>query len=172
MGADGKYKDLQSAIIDAANRIVVPTFVSTLCICIVRAGSAENRRPRGGCLTPLLAGDQASLAEVVMRLGIVGVELKGLSMCEHGFVHLPQFAQSVHPFPAAGVEKWIAAYPSFCVQTADSGTVARDHNFITMFGATWTWLVPLLARSVAQLINDANRPETADRFDMPVAPRS
>ena len=34
-GADGKHKDLQSAIIDAANQIVVPTFVSTLCICIV-----------------------------------------------------------------------------------------------------------------------------------------
>ena len=34
-GADGKHKDLPSAIIDAANQIVVPTFVSTLCICIV-----------------------------------------------------------------------------------------------------------------------------------------
>jgi multidrug efflux pump subunit AcrB len=34
-GAEGKHKDLESAIIDAANQIVVPTFVSTLCICIV-----------------------------------------------------------------------------------------------------------------------------------------
>ena len=33
--ADGKHKGLESAIIDAANQIVVPTFVSTLCICIV-----------------------------------------------------------------------------------------------------------------------------------------
>jgi multidrug efflux pump subunit AcrB len=32
---DGSRKDLESAIIDAANQIVVPTFVSTLCICIV-----------------------------------------------------------------------------------------------------------------------------------------
>ena len=35
MGEDGHYKDLETAIIDAANQIVVPTFVSTLCICIV-----------------------------------------------------------------------------------------------------------------------------------------
>ena len=34
-GADGKHKGLEQAIIDAANQIVVPTFVSTLCICIV-----------------------------------------------------------------------------------------------------------------------------------------
>ena len=33
--ADGKHKGLERAIIDAANQIVVPTFVSTLCICIV-----------------------------------------------------------------------------------------------------------------------------------------
>src|ERR1700758_2821431 len=33
--AGGQHKDLESAIIDAANQIVVPTFVSTLCICIV-----------------------------------------------------------------------------------------------------------------------------------------
>jgi multidrug efflux pump subunit AcrB len=33
--ASGKYKDLHDAIIDAANQIVVPTFVSTTCICIV-----------------------------------------------------------------------------------------------------------------------------------------
>ncbi|HEY2051085.1 MAG TPA: efflux RND transporter permease subunit [Caulobacteraceae bacterium] len=33
--ASGKYKDLNDAIIDAANQIVVPTFVSTTCICIV-----------------------------------------------------------------------------------------------------------------------------------------
>ena len=32
---DGTHKSLESAIIDAANQIVVPTFVSTLCICIV-----------------------------------------------------------------------------------------------------------------------------------------
>ena len=32
---EGKHKDLEVAIIDAANQIVVPTFVSTLCICIV-----------------------------------------------------------------------------------------------------------------------------------------
>jgi multidrug efflux pump subunit AcrB len=31
----GHHKDLSSAIVDAANQIVVPTFVSTLCICIV-----------------------------------------------------------------------------------------------------------------------------------------
>ncbi|MCQ8241088.1 efflux RND transporter permease subunit [Rhizosaccharibacter radicis] len=35
MGEDGSYKELETAIIDAANQIVVPTFVSTLCICIV-----------------------------------------------------------------------------------------------------------------------------------------
>ncbi|HUE68111.1 MAG TPA: efflux RND transporter permease subunit [Candidatus Acidoferrum sp.] len=34
-GAGGTHKGLQDAIIDAANQIVVPTFVSTLCICIV-----------------------------------------------------------------------------------------------------------------------------------------
>ena len=34
-GADGTHKGLERAIIDAANQIVVPTFVSTLCICIV-----------------------------------------------------------------------------------------------------------------------------------------
>jgi multidrug efflux pump subunit AcrB len=34
-GADGNHKGLEDAIIDAANQIVVPTFVSTLCICIV-----------------------------------------------------------------------------------------------------------------------------------------
>ena len=33
--ADGNHKSLEDAIIDAANQIVVPTFVSTLCICIV-----------------------------------------------------------------------------------------------------------------------------------------
>ncbi|MDB5403286.1 MAG: transporter [Rhodopila sp.] len=33
--ADGDHKSLEDAIIDAANQIVVPTFVSTLCICIV-----------------------------------------------------------------------------------------------------------------------------------------
>ena len=33
--ADGDHKGLEAAIIDAANQIVVPTFVSTLCICIV-----------------------------------------------------------------------------------------------------------------------------------------
>jgi multidrug efflux pump subunit AcrB len=33
--ADGNHKGLEAAIIDAANQIVVPTFVSTLCICIV-----------------------------------------------------------------------------------------------------------------------------------------
>ena len=33
--AGGAHKSLESAIIDAANQIVVPTFVSTLCICIV-----------------------------------------------------------------------------------------------------------------------------------------
>jgi multidrug efflux pump subunit AcrB len=33
--ADGNRKGLEDAIIDAANQIVVPTFVSTLCICIV-----------------------------------------------------------------------------------------------------------------------------------------
>jgi multidrug efflux pump subunit AcrB len=33
--ADGDHKGLEDAIIDAANQIVVPTFVSTLCICIV-----------------------------------------------------------------------------------------------------------------------------------------
>ncbi|MGI4745798.1 MAG: efflux RND transporter permease subunit [Janthinobacterium lividum] len=33
--ADGNAKGLELAIIDAANQIVVPTFVSTLCICIV-----------------------------------------------------------------------------------------------------------------------------------------
>jgi multidrug efflux pump subunit AcrB len=33
--ASGAHKDLHDAIIDAANQIVVPTFVSTLCICIV-----------------------------------------------------------------------------------------------------------------------------------------
>ena len=33
--AGGHHKSLESAIIDAANQIVVPTFVSTLCICIV-----------------------------------------------------------------------------------------------------------------------------------------
>ena len=33
--ADGNHKGLEDAIIDAANQIVVPTFVSTLCICIV-----------------------------------------------------------------------------------------------------------------------------------------
>jgi multidrug efflux pump subunit AcrB len=33
--AGGQHKSLESAIIDAANQIVVPTFVSTLCICIV-----------------------------------------------------------------------------------------------------------------------------------------
>ncbi len=32
---DGRHKSLENAIIDAANQIVVPTFVSTLCICIV-----------------------------------------------------------------------------------------------------------------------------------------
>ena len=34
-GEDGDPKGLEQAIIDAANQIVVPTFVSTLCICIV-----------------------------------------------------------------------------------------------------------------------------------------
>jgi multidrug efflux pump subunit AcrB len=34
-GAGGTHKGLQDAIIDAANQIVVPTFVSSLCICIV-----------------------------------------------------------------------------------------------------------------------------------------
>jgi multidrug efflux pump subunit AcrB len=34
-GEDGKPVELTKAIIDAANQIVVPTFVSTLCICIV-----------------------------------------------------------------------------------------------------------------------------------------
>jgi CzcA family heavy metal efflux pump len=34
-GPDGSHKGLEAAIIDAANQIVVPTFVSTLCICIV-----------------------------------------------------------------------------------------------------------------------------------------
>jgi multidrug efflux pump subunit AcrB len=34
-GANGSHKGLEDAIIDAANQIVVPTFVSTLCICIV-----------------------------------------------------------------------------------------------------------------------------------------
>jgi multidrug efflux pump subunit AcrB len=34
-GEDGTPPDLSAAIIDAANQIVVPTFVSTLCICIV-----------------------------------------------------------------------------------------------------------------------------------------
>src|SRR6201996_3629734 len=34
-GPDGTHKGLERAIIDAANQIVVPTFVSTLCICIV-----------------------------------------------------------------------------------------------------------------------------------------
>src|ERR1700744_599764 len=33
--AGGHHKSLEAAIIDAANQIVVPTFVSTLCICIV-----------------------------------------------------------------------------------------------------------------------------------------
>jgi multidrug efflux pump subunit AcrB len=33
--ADGNHKGLEDAIIDAANQIVVPTLVSTLCICIV-----------------------------------------------------------------------------------------------------------------------------------------
>jgi CzcA family heavy metal efflux pump len=33
--ADGNHTGLEAAIIDAANQIVVPTFVSTLCICIV-----------------------------------------------------------------------------------------------------------------------------------------
>ncbi len=33
--AQGQLKTLEEAIIDAANQIVVPTFVSTLCICIV-----------------------------------------------------------------------------------------------------------------------------------------
>ncbi len=33
--AAGNHKGLEDAIIDAANQIVVPTFVSTLCICIV-----------------------------------------------------------------------------------------------------------------------------------------
>ena len=33
--AGGNHKGLEEAIIDAANQIVVPTFVSTLCICIV-----------------------------------------------------------------------------------------------------------------------------------------
>src|ERR1700757_2747261 len=32
---NGNHKSLEQAIIDAANQIVVPTFVSTLCICIV-----------------------------------------------------------------------------------------------------------------------------------------
>src|ERR1700733_2092666 len=68
-GGGRQVQGPQTAIIDAANRIVVPTFVSTLCVCIVRTDPAENRRPRGECLTPLLAGDQAWLAEVVMRLG-------------------------------------------------------------------------------------------------------
>ncbi len=35
MEEGGRHKDLEAAIIDAANQIVVPTFVSTLCICIV-----------------------------------------------------------------------------------------------------------------------------------------
>ncbi len=35
MEADTGLKSLEQAIIDAANQIVVPTFVSTLCICIV-----------------------------------------------------------------------------------------------------------------------------------------
>jgi multidrug efflux pump subunit AcrB len=35
VGADGSHKGLEDAIIDAANQIVVPTFVSTLCIVIV-----------------------------------------------------------------------------------------------------------------------------------------
>ena len=34
-GEDGEPLDLREAIIEAANQIVVPTFVSTLCICIV-----------------------------------------------------------------------------------------------------------------------------------------
>jgi multidrug efflux pump subunit AcrB len=34
-GADGSHKGLEDAIIEAANQIVVPTFVSTLCISIV-----------------------------------------------------------------------------------------------------------------------------------------
>jgi multidrug efflux pump subunit AcrB len=34
-GEDGKHVDLSEAIIAAANQIVVPTFVSTLCICVV-----------------------------------------------------------------------------------------------------------------------------------------
>ncbi len=34
-GEDGQPKALETAIVDAANQIVVPTFVSTLCICIV-----------------------------------------------------------------------------------------------------------------------------------------
>jgi multidrug efflux pump subunit AcrB len=34
-GGDGNHKGLEASIIDAANQIVVPTFVSTLCICIV-----------------------------------------------------------------------------------------------------------------------------------------
>src|SRR5258707_5556375 len=33
--AGGNHKGLEDAIIDASNQIVVPTFVSTLCICIV-----------------------------------------------------------------------------------------------------------------------------------------
>ncbi len=35
MEEHGRHKELEAAIIDAANQIVVPTFVSTLCICIV-----------------------------------------------------------------------------------------------------------------------------------------
>ena len=35
MEEEGEPKGLEAAIIDAANQIVVPTFVSTLCICIV-----------------------------------------------------------------------------------------------------------------------------------------
>jgi multidrug efflux pump subunit AcrB len=34
-GVDGSHKGLEDSIIEAANQIVVPTFVSTVCICIV-----------------------------------------------------------------------------------------------------------------------------------------
>ena len=100
-------KPLETAIIDAANQIVIPTFVSTLCIIIVWFPLFELTGVSGFLFTPMAEAVMfAMIASFVLSRTLVPTMAKYL-LVDHNAPHMDVSTQEEAPSPSGG-----ARYPT------------------------------------------------------------
>ena len=155
---------LEEAIVEAANQIVVPTFVSTLCICIVWLPLFSLSGIGGYLFKPLaMAIIFAMIASFILSRTLVPTMaawlLRGQVHHAHGDGEAPRGRRPVRPLPArlrAPLHSGSATATATCSTeiTAASGRFILGFLAVTL--ACLLCLVPFLGRDFFPEINSAN----------------